>query len=129
LAMASMINALTARLVSKRAPTIVAARTAFLDGHQKWGCPFRTTVEANTTILHVLQIATIDLTRKDWPARRMKSRVKPVRRYRNGIRIDVADGDYVAAGVAALGAEIHDPVCGIDHFEIVGLDPSAGAAT
>jgi hypothetical protein len=119
--MARMINPLTARLASERAPTIVAARIAFLDGQQKWGCPFRTTVGANTAILHVFQIATIDLTRKNWLERRMKSRVKPVRRHRNGIRIGTADNDSLAAGVT-LRAEIHEPVCGIDHFEIVGLD-------
>ena len=30
-----------------------------------------------------------------------------------------ADGDDVAAGVAAFGAEVDDPVGGLDHFEIV----------
>jgi hypothetical protein len=58
-----MINALTAMLASKRAPIIMAARMAFLDSHSKWGCPSRTTVGANTTILHLFQIAIIDLTR------------------------------------------------------------------
>jgi hypothetical protein len=85
--MARMIDALTAMLASKRAPTIVAARMAFLDGHAKWGCSFRTTVGENMTNLHVFQIARSDLMGANWLARHMNSRVKPVQRYRNGIKI------------------------------------------
>jgi hypothetical protein len=85
----------------------MAARMAFLDSHSKWGCPFRTTVGANTTILHLFQIATIDLTRTDWSARRMKSRVKPVRRYRNGIRSDVETAPSVRAFVLTLAPRLY----------------------